>query len=162
MPDELSCPYRTESPVGTIYCACQGGNRKVYGCGHPTLGGYAMLHASRIRSRRIELFSGVKHPIPSLKLPVCATCPHRPEASQELKDLFLHTEPPPNPSPPVRSESLQNALVAICSNCPRVDAEGRHVTCSGPESVSCPQSLWPSLGPAKKSTRSRRSRSCCH
>lgn len=162
MSDELPCIHRTSESVGTIYCGCQGRTHPVYGCSYPELGGYAMLHASRIKRKVIVLTAGGTHPIESFKLPVCAVCPYRPGAKQELKELFLHTEPLSNPSPPVRSGSLQNALEAICSNCPRINTKGISVACSGPESASCPQSLWPNMEAVKKTAKYRRGGGCCH
>jgi hypothetical protein len=162
MTDELPCTYRTPEPIGTIYCGCQGGTRPVYGCSYQNLGGYAILHSARAKRRFITLNAGETRHILSLKLPICAVCPYRPEAKQELKDLFLHSEPPPNLGRPARSESLQNALEAICSNCPRIDSKGRLVTCSGPESISCPQSLWPNLEVVKKTSKLHHGSGCCH
>jgi len=153
------CHHRSPEPIGTIYCGCAGVTKPVHWCDLPQISGYVTIHATPIKRKRVRLNDGSTDEIPSLKLPVCVLCHHRPDAPPELTDLLVRQEPPPNPSPPVRSESLQNALAAICSNCPRIDAKGLPVTCSGPESASCPQSLWPT-GKRFKGTPGKNCRNC--
>ena len=159
---ELPCQYRSPAPLGTVYCGCAQVNRPVYWCAFPGIASYVVLHAGRIKKHRVKLTGGGEDTLSTLKPPVCILCPHRPDALPAVKKRLVLQEPTQNPSPPVRSESHQNALVAICGNCPRIDTQGLAVTCSGPESTSCPQRLWPDLDAAAKSGNVRQSGGCCH
>jgi len=159
--DEPPCQYRSPEPLGTVYCGCSQVTRSVYWCDHQAISSYVTLHAGRIKKHRVKLTGGGEDTLTTLHPPVCVLCPHRPDALPALKDLLVQKEPPPNPSPPVRSESHQNALVAICSNCPRINTKGLPVTCNGQESAFCPQDLWPDLEAARKSANSGRRSQCC-
>jgi len=155
---ETPCQYRSAGPIGIIYCGCQGRHQDAYRCSHPEVNQIVTLHAYRIRRKYVRLLDGTTEHLKTMSVPACIVCQLRPV---EIESPVSHQEPPPNPSPPVRSESHQNALVAICANCPRIDTKGNPVTCSGPESASCPQQLWPDLEAAAKSGNSRRSGGCC-
>jgi hypothetical protein len=157
--DKLPCRYRSDATIGIVYCGCKGRHQDAYRCSHPEVNQIVTLNAYRIRRQDVRLLDGTTERLKAMSVPACIVCQHRP-IETELSPVS-HQEPQPNPSPPVRSESHQNALVAICSNCPRIDTKGNPVACSGPESITCPQMLWPDLEAAAKSGNSRRSGGCC-
>jgi hypothetical protein len=165
MSDDLTCSWRSIEPAGRINCGCSG-RKDAYVCSCPEVGGYVAIHATKIRTKEFKLYKvgadgSRRGDLGSLTIPICAVCPHRPGASEELRDLY---KPIPNPilepiPEPTRSTPFQIAIVAICGNCPRIDTKGLPVECLGPESESCPQKLWPTT--EKKSRHSRRRGGCC-
>lgn len=126
MPD-FPCPDRSPDPLGRARADC-GVLRNIWWCAHHRA--YCMLQVGRLQNRELKLFSPgadgrrrVK--LPSLQLPYCQDCPHR-------------LQQPEAPLPGLE------ARLAICGNCPRIDARGQAFECAGsPDVPTCPLDLWP-------------------
>jgi len=147
---DLACIYRSKEPIGRLPCKCSTA-RDAYQCSHPSLKDKIVsLNAVKLRGNRIKPYrSGPAIELDSLEIPICITCEYKMPETPSV-DLSVIAG---------RSESLQKAISAICSNCPRLDTKGNPVVCNGEYSETCPKNLFPL--PSKKKSRPSRRGSCC-
>ena len=159
MADDLHrpCPYRSEEPVGTLYCDCSG-SPQAFWCSHNDICGYAMLHENVLKRKVVKLANGTHERLATAKVPACMTCKLRPNIATD-GDL---------PSSLVQIANFATALVKYtkagfknvdattyddrtmaCLGCDKLTKDGRctHCGCWVSEkalwaSESCPEGKW--------------------
>jgi hypothetical protein len=149
------CPFRSDDPVGTVSCACQG-MPVIFWCSHEQVASYVMLTKNRLANSWANLYDGQQVELPTTVLKDCMTCEFRPACKDPLPPLasqllsfgsavlrFMRA------GLPKVTRTDYDQRIGSCLACPRLSPEGRcaHCGCWVSEKAlwqteDCPENRW--------------------